>query len=176
MNNPRFSDYVTSGAFVMSLTRNQISGLSTVCASGEGWIPNAASLERKGLVELLPAPGKFEAERTEYRATRAGLLCAALIYEAGLSNGPPDPVAAEFDAMRAEMLACRQEAKEARLCARSSLARLGEAEAELKNALGEIARLKTGQHQKLQMHFRVRDPLPDVSDDVLRQMALEPTD
>lgn len=173
--NPRFSDYVTSGAFSLTLTRNQIAGLGQLNADGAGYVHNAATLERKGLIEILPRPDRWQEDRTEFRLTRAGLLCLAMLGEAGLSNDrAADPVAGEFQAMRDELVALREEASAARQTARAAIARREEAETELENAQRRIRELRTGKHERLTLNFvRIRDPLPEISDAELKARAEE---
>lgn len=169
--NNRFSEYATSGAFSLSLTRNQVSSLAMLDPGGvPDWTGTyMAALERKGLVERFPAPTDHDADKYEFRATRAGLLTAALCREAGLTNGAVDPIAAELDRLRQEVIDRRHEAREARLTARSTLARLDEAE----HALA-IERAKTAR-ERLPLHITRRDPTPELSREELARRAEEPT-
>lgn len=168
--NARFADYTTSGAFSLSLTRNQVSALAMLEGGDSGYMGTAlAALERRGLAEPVANPGDLrEADRVEMRATRAGLLVAALVREAGLTNGPPDPQAVELEALRAEVITRRQEAAEARCVARSALARKAEVEWELENERRKAAA------RRLELRIIPRDPTPDVSDEELRRRAAEP--
>lgn len=162
--NSLFADYVTSGAFTISLSRHQVASLG-MAQGGARWINSGGALQRKGLVECVPAPKPLDERGVEFRPTRAGLLCLGMLTEAGLNNGVEDPMALEFAHMRAEVDALRQAASDARLTAQSAMARKGELEAELENARREISRLKTGEDRKLFMPtVRLRDPLPDLSD------------
>jgi DNA-binding MarR family transcriptional regulator len=169
--NDRFSEYATSGAFSLTLTRNQVSALAML---DEGSAPDytanmMAALERKGLVERIPAPADHREDNIEFRGTRAGLLTAALCREAGLTQGARDAVAVELDALRAEAIARRREAAEARLTARSALARLEAAEYEIENLK------RAAEDRKLALRIIRRDPLPDVTIEQLRARAEEPS-
>lgn len=170
MNNARFSEYATSGAFSLSLTRNQVSSLAMFDAGGvPDWSGTyMAALERKGLVERFPAPSDHDADKHEFRATHAGLLTAALCREAGLTNGAADPVAAELDRLRQEVIDRRQEAREARLTARSTLARLDEVEHALAIERAKAAR------ERLPLYVTRRDPMPDLTREELARRAEEP--
>src|ERR1700748_2654393 len=81
--NERFAEYATSGAFALTLTRAQVSQLAIMADGGDVYAPHA--LLRKGLADELPRPDLGE-DRSEVRATRAGLLAAELCAEAGLTN------------------------------------------------------------------------------------------
>lgn len=167
--NSRFSEYTTSGAFSLGLTRNQVSALALLedGATAEWTSSVMSSLERKGLVERVPAPTDFNPDKFEFRMTRAGLLTSALCREAGLGNGPPDPVAAELDRLRAEIVERRQEAAEAHATARSALARLAEVELDLENERAKA------QGERLRIRVLPRDPLPDLSiTDLARRCAV----
>lgn len=168
--NTRFSEYATSGAFSLSLTRNQVSSLAMLDrGSAFDWTSSVmAGLERKGLVERVSAPTDWSPARIEFRATRAGLLTAALCREAGLSNDDPDPTAVELARLRQEVVDCRQEAIKARATARSTLARLAEVE---HNHAVERA---WAAGQKLPLHVIPRDPLPELSRADLAQRAEDP--
>lgn len=107
MANPRFSEYVTSGAFNLSLSRHQVSAIGMMVGAGASPFSGAA-LERKGLAEAVSKPSFGGDDGYEFRLTNAGLICARLLCEAGLSNGPEDPAAVELAAMRAELEAERR--------------------------------------------------------------------
>lgn len=169
MTNPRFSEYTTSGAFSFALTRNQVSSLSILEGGAPGYSSHImAGLERKGLAEPFPAPTADNPEQIEFRPTLAGLLTAALCREAGLTNGAPDPVAAELAALKAEVAAARIQAADARRAARSAIARKEEAELELENAQ-RIAR-----RDRPKVRILVRDPTPERSDEQLIADVQEP--
>lgn len=165
MNN-RFSEYATSGAFTMSLTRNQVSSLAMLDGGLPQWGSTAiAGLERKGLAEPIADPDIDCPERIEYRATLAGLLTARLCKEAGLTNGAADPVASELADLKAKLEFAREDAVEARRVARSALARKDELELELQN---ERAR---NRRDKMAVRVLLRDPKPEASDAELRAFA-----
>lgn len=164
--NARFADYTTSGAFSLSLTRNQVSALTMLEGGDRGYLGTAlAALERRGLAEVVSDPEAGDLDRVEFRATRAGLLVAALVQEAGLTNGNPDPQAVELSLLRAEVVERRREAAEARQVARSALARKAEVEWELENERRKAAA------RKLEMRIIPRDPTPHFTDAELRAKA-----
>jgi len=156
--NSRFSEYATSGAFTLSLTRNQVSALAMLEGGGPAWDSAVAALERKGLAEPVPQPTESDPTRVEMRATRAGLLVAALTQEAGLTNGPPDPAAVELANLRAEILKMRSAVIEAEKTARSALARKAELEWELENERRKAA------ERRLALRIIPRDPLAGLTD------------
>jgi hypothetical protein len=126
LSNQRFSDYVTSGAFNLSLSRNQISELAMLGDGPQGFVNRAETLERRGLIEAVPQRTEthFDSGGLEYRLTSAGLLVVQLLHAAGLTNQGEATLAREVDALRAELAAAREgEAKAVRL-ARSFLSRL----------------------------------------------------
>lgn len=158
MSNFRFQEYTTSGAFNLSLSRTQVAALHRVATGRDHYACTAtAALERKGLIEAFAAPEDYSPERQEYRATAAGLLCASLLIEAGLTQGPRDAMAQEVAALQTEVEDRRTEAHTARTAARSALARLDQAELDLAN---ERALHAGG---KLRVPMTRRDPLPDVT-------------
>lgn len=160
--NPRFSEYATSGAFTLSLTRNQVSSLGMLDTGMPGYFGHqGAALERKGLAEAVPAPTPSNPEAVEWRATHAGLLTAALCREAGLTNGPPDPMAVELAQLRAELVTLRSQAAEACLVARSAIARRQKSELDRENDLADVL------GEKMQIRLLHRDPLEELSDDDL---------
>ena len=177
MGNPRFAEYATSGAFSLALTRNQASSLAMLADGGHAPLAlygQSGSLERKGLVEILPHPTEHQPDACEYRPTHAGLLLAALLREAGLSNGPPDPVAAELASLRAQLAEARQVAVEARIAGRSARARQEAAERATEAAKLEVRRLEdvarglrlkpgVGPYQA-QPIVTLRDPTPNRSE------------
>jgi len=184
MSNARFSEYATSGAFSMSLSRHQVSALAMIAdGAGSSWHLSDASLERKGLVEPVAKPSDHQDDRVEFRPTLAGLLCARLVREAGLSNGPDDPIAAELADLRRELEQRRHEAATNRDVAWSALARKEEAERELEEAQRELRLFRTesagGPRLKEQFRrdpqappmIRRRDKFPTTSDAELRVMT-----
>lgn len=166
MSNFRFQEYTTSGAFNLSLSRTQVAALHRIATGGDHYACTAtAALERKGLIEALSAPEDYNPDRQEFRATAAGLLCVSLLTEACLTQGPRDAMAHEIAALQAEVEDRRAEAHTARTAARSTLARLDQAELDLSN---ERARSAGG---KLRVHIARRDPIPAVSRADLDQMV-----
>lgn len=97
----RFRDYVTSGAFSLSLSASQIAALSVVAETGETGCGGhtIGAMFRKGLVTHIRSnDGKLE-----YRLTEAGVFALKLARLAGLSQGQPDPVAQELGALRQQL-------------------------------------------------------------------------
>ena len=83
-----FREYATSGAFTLSLTRNQVQGLSLCREGAEDWLSGLQSLERKGLIARIGADGR------QVRLTAPGLHTLALCRIAGLTNGPDEYIRA----------------------------------------------------------------------------------
>ena len=160
--NARFSDYVTSGAFSLTLTRNQIAELS-FAVGGERRICGASgALERKGPIEMVPASVEAnplheqDEQFPEWRLTGAGALILALLAQAGLSNVGSDVLAREVDDLRARLAEANARAHDAALCTRSMFSRLQKAKAE--NAMLR-ARVEG---EKIPIRITPSDPLPDV--------------
>jgi hypothetical protein len=158
--NQRFAEYTTSGAFSLGLTRHQVSALA-MAEGGAPRFPGAAeaSLERKGLIEPLLAPDHIQHDREEFRPTLAGLLTISLLRQAGLINGGSDPVAAEFETLRAELVRLRVENGELMRVARSAMARKQRAE----QAFAAANAIRKGRKIPIRIAM-VRDPLPHASD------------
>lgn len=165
--NARFSDYVTSGAFQMALTRNQIATLSLM-VGGDKHIPSPGALQRKGLIE--PVMGNFDGygeidSRIEWRLTAAGALALALLNEAGLTNSGADTVAHEIDDLHKQIEAARLESANTLFAALSLHAKLKQAEQTI--AIRE-AQLNG---EKIPIHITPQDPMPNKSaDEVLREV------
>ncbi|TIX20090.1 hypothetical protein [Mesorhizobium sp.] len=166
--NARFSDYVTSGAFSLTLTRNQISELAFAAGGERRLFGVTGSLERKGLIEPINArPEKdpeFEPDEQhlEWRLTSAGALTLSLLTQAGLSNAGSDIVAREIDDLRQSLSTANACAHEANLRVRSMHARLEEANALIDRLEARLA------GEKIPIRFTPSDPLPDASvDDLL---------
>ena len=162
--NARFSDYVTSGAFALSLTRTQISALSMIVGGESRYMAAAAALQRKGLIEPVPEaltdnPHMVHGDPLlEWRLTGAGALCLGMLAEAGLTNAGVDVAAREVDTLRAELATAREQARAAQLRVRSMHARLEKAKSEI-----EILRaVKAGENFPIQL--LPRDPLPDLTE------------
>lgn len=158
--NARFSEYATSGAFTLGLSRNQVSTLAMIVGgNGPGYFgPATAALERKGLVEAVASPKSWNQENVEYRPTFAGLLTASLIREAGLTNQPPDVQSREIERLHADLADARRSSSEMAQVALSALARKAKLELDARNAAASAAR------EKLEIALIPRDPLPERSD------------
>lgn len=168
MSNFRFQEYVTSGAFTLSLARSQVVALHGIVAgSGHYACAATAALERKGLIAALAAPEDYSPDRQEFRPTAAGLLVASLLTEAGLTQDQRDATAEEIARLQQEVEDRRAEAHTARTAARSSLARLQKAEVDLANERA----LRT--RDKMTVQILRRDPLPNASTDDLAAMVRE---
>lgn len=167
--NARFSDYVTSGAFSLVLTRNQISELA-LASGGERRICGAgASLERKGLIEPIASRTEEnplheqDGQQLEYRLTGAGGLTLALLAQAGLSNSGTDVLAREVDDLRQQLSAANTRAHDAALRTRSMFSRLEQAKAKI----AQLEAVASG--NKFPILFTPHDPLPGVPTETLTQ-------
>lgn len=173
MGNPRFSEYVTSGAFHLSLSRHQVSAIGMMVGAGASPFSGAA-LERKGLAEAVSKPSFGGDDGYEFRLTNAGLICARLLCEAGLSNGPEDPAAVELAAMRGELVETREQINDLRQRLTSAMARKAEVEQELAAAQRRLVD-QSGCYPRLREEFRrqdpyrvevrLKDPLPHLTDE-----------
>lgn len=183
MTNHRFAEYATSGAFLLKMSRQQIAGLGIIIGKGERTFGGAEHpLERKGLVEVVPAPDCLSADRqaaVELRATAAGVAAYRLAIEAGLANGERDPMAVEMDAMRAELVAARETVFQVRRAATSTMARLDQAEKRIRELEAELAAEKS--RVRLRAAYRapgftltLKDPLPDATRADLERVLAEP--
>lgn len=174
--NPRFADYVTSGAFNLSLSRHQVAAVSLLVGAGEESCFSGPGLERKGLAEAIT--GRLgDRERVEYRLTNAGLICAALLAEAGLTNGPADPHAIEIADLHAQLSEARETARDWQERGWSAMARKEAADREIEQLRAEIAALKDRDNPRAlrlkpefaNTHYAEpvivrRDKMPDVPD------------
>lgn len=106
----RFRDYTTSGAFSMSLTRSQVAALSLVACTGEACSHAGTfhSLHTKGLVTTIRA----DDGGLETRLTEAGVYALKLVTMAELVQGPQDPVAEEIAALRSQLDKARRHAQQ----------------------------------------------------------------
>lgn len=158
--NPNFSDYVTSGAFNMSLTRGQIAELSSLAEAGGRYVDRWGALERRGLIERLPGASDwvshFEAP-TEWRLTAAGVLVVNLLFEAGLSNRGGAGLARECDALRAQLAAANLALNETRQKLRSIYARHEKLRLSIQQAEDSAA------GDRITIRITPRDPLPDAT-------------
>ncbi|MEP9389628.1 hypothetical protein [Mesorhizobium sp. KR9-304] len=163
--NARFSEYVTSGAFNLALTRSQISALAMLSGDGESYLMSGSALERKGLVEAIPS-GE---DRYEFRLTPAGVLTLSLLFEAGLTNKGKDAVAAEVASLGKALGDANITIADLRKRLTSTHARLDEAEAAHADLLrcretAEALRRceEAGITLKTRPMIQLRDPLPGV--------------
>ncbi|MER9471054.1 hypothetical protein [Mesorhizobium sp. M0520] len=169
--NARFSEYVTSGAFNMTLTRSQISTLAMLASGASEW--GGASLERKGLAA--PIASQLSDDRVEWRITGAGTILMALLFEAGLTNSGRDAAAAEVDRLNLAIATANQTVRDVRKKTWSMHAKLEKVEIEnanLKRRLTalEIERKHPGVGLKpefagpaeLAPMITLRDPFPDL--------------
>ncbi len=85
-----FREYATSGAFTLSLSRNQVQGLSLCRDGADDWVSALQALERKGLVTRLGPEGR------RVHLTAPGIHTLALCRLAGLTNGPDDELHGEL--------------------------------------------------------------------------------
>lgn len=174
MANSKFAEYATSGAFTVTLSRNQISALSMVAGKASGCFGlSDSALERKGLIEPV-GPVRFgNEERMEYRPSHAGLITLQLLHEAGLTNNGSDAVAQELAMVRAELVELRKRERDASQRAWSAMARQRAACVKLVNAKRENSLLKIQIETGLRLRsepapfvraVNPRDPLPHLSD------------
>lgn len=190
MTNARFQEYVTSGTFTLTLSRNHVAALSLI-ANGEGRSLGVSDsiLERKGLVEPVAAPVARHLDNIEFRPTVAGFLCMEMLREASLINFTGNAIANEVAALRKEIEERRLEATTSREKMISALSRKSSVDDDLEDALAKISRLETSVRalesgitlrdgrsmlddvndpQAQHPRVRLRDPLPDLTDDQLR--------
>ncbi|MER9814269.1 hypothetical protein [Mesorhizobium sp. M0129] len=183
--NARFSEYVTSGAFNMTLTRSQISTLAMLASGNSEW--GGASLERKGLAA--PIPSSLAADRVEWRITGAGTILMALLFEAGLTNSGVDAAAAEVDRLNLAIATANQTVRDVRKKTWSMHAKLEQAEIENENlrrclAALELEREHPGVRLKPEFAARgeygpvvtARDPFPHVPAAELLDDDIRPED
>lgn len=184
MANARFQEYVTSGTFTLTLSRNQVSALGLV-ANGEGRSVGLSDsvLERKGLVEPVAAPEARDMTRVEYRPTLAGFLCMDMLREAGLVNYVGNALAGELAALRKEIVERRVEAATWKEKAISAMSRKDRAQYQVDDANTEIERLRSSvralesgitlrdraslaesSSDFKPFRLQIRDPLPNASD------------
>ncbi|RUU08881.1 hypothetical protein EOD08_35995, partial [Mesorhizobium sp. M6A.T.Ca.TU.002.02.2.1] len=167
--NARFSEYVTSGAFNMTLTRSQISTLAMLASGANEWA--GASLERKGLAA--PIASSLAEDRVEWRITGAGTIVMSLLFEAGLTNSGKDATAIEVDRLNGALGEANTTIRDVRRKTWSMFAKLQEAEIDNANLRRRIASLEL-EHKhpgvKLKAEFAdcaplvtARDPFPDVA-------------
>jgi DNA-binding PadR family transcriptional regulator len=136
MNN-RFQNYVTSGAFRLSLTRQQIAALSLLpCDDSTSLAAN--DLERKGLCEAIA--GEHDG-RQQFRITAAGAVALHLCHMAGLTNAGATGLADEIEALRAELDAARSTNVEIRELLGISNVKLQRSERELAAAVERLREL-----------------------------------
>lgn len=105
MSQARFAEYATSGAFNISLTRRQVSALAMFSDRDEWSAIGYDSLERKGLITVLPRAGHHPPAA---RITAAGVSVAHLCAMAGLTNTTPPEHSTEIDALHVEIAELRR--------------------------------------------------------------------
>lgn len=159
--NARFSEYVTSGAFSLTLTRTQTAALAMVEGGEVNYLTAAGALERKGLVEAIPEQLGDERyalhpARMERRLTPAGALVLSLLHQAGLTNAGGDALAGECDALREALAAANGKVRDAFMRVMSLRARIDELESQVESLK---SRIETG---KPKISVCLRDPLPGV--------------
>lgn len=99
MSNSNFKNYVTGGAFQLSLSRRQIDALQFAKRIEKLWVTDGFVgchsenvLLRKGLLELCPEAEQDETNYQYYKLSKAGELVYQLLDEAGLIIHTPEPV------------------------------------------------------------------------------------
>jgi hypothetical protein len=100
----RFSDYTTGGAFALTLSRNQVSALGMIAATGDtdaGGAGTLTSLWRKGLIDQPHAGG--------VDLTAAGARTLDLLALAGLTNSPADTLPQLLEEAQAEAAMLREQ-------------------------------------------------------------------
>jgi hypothetical protein len=173
----RFQEFVTSGAFTLTLTRQQVAQLSMLAQGQE--IFGAAALFRKGLADEAQRPD-IGPDHVQYRATPAGLLVAALCHRAGLTNGGENALAEEVARCQAEVDRVHESMAQLRKNASAAFARASNRAAENEELKRRVAALeaeldlvKRGVRLKPEFDdgpyvatpkISLRDPLPDQSD------------
>lgn len=157
--NSRFSDYVTSGAFNMALTRGQIADLSSLAEKGASYVDRWGALERRGLIERIPDVsdhlGNWDKE--QWRLTAVGALVLNLLFEAGLSNRGGAALAAECEALRAQLAAASLAATDARKRLRSMHARFEKSQLKVEHLEASASR------DKFPIRITPRDPMPEAT-------------
>lgn len=187
----RFQEFVTSGAFTITLTRQQVAQLSMM-AQGQD-VYGASALFRKGLADEASRPD-IAPDRTEFRITPAGLLVAQLCYRAGLCNAGENPLADEIVRLQSKLDELRVSTAKVREDAWSTWARFKDLEIEkeelkrrLAAAEAELGLLKIGVKLKPEYErercedmsanaepiVRLRDKQPDVGNDELERRLSE---
>lgn len=132
----KFRDYVTSGAFKLSLSRQQVSALAMAAETGEVCCGShtLGSLYNKGLVTHI----RSECGRLEYRLTEAGVFALKLVRLAELTQGTPDPVAEELASLRKQLDQTRRHAQQLAADAWDMTARVEHAEREVAKAMAFV--------------------------------------
>lgn len=122
----RFREYVTSGAFKLTLSRNQVSALSMIAEVGDVSCGGhtLGALFQKGLVTHI----RSDCGKLEYRLTEAGVFALKLVRLADLVQGAPDPVAEELSALRGQLDKARRHAQQLAADAWDMSARVQKAE------------------------------------------------
>lgn len=106
----KFREYVTSGAFKLTLSRQQVSALSMIAEIGDVNCGGHTfgALYNKGLITHI----RSDCGNLEYRLTEAGVFALKLVRLADLVQGAPDPVAEELSALRSQLDKARKHAQQ----------------------------------------------------------------
>jgi hypothetical protein len=132
----KFRDYVTSGAFKLSLSRSQVSALAMVAETGaiDFGSHTLSALHNKGMVTSIRAANGS----AEFRLTEAGVFALKLLSMAELTQGAPDPVAEELAALRLELDQARRHAQQCAADAWDMKARVEFAERKVAEAIAHV--------------------------------------
>lgn len=128
----KFREYVTSGAFKLTLSRQQVAALSMVAEVGEVACGGhtLGSLFNKGLVTHI----RSDCGKLEYRLTEAGVFALKLVRIADLTQGAPDPVREELAALRGRLDQARRHAQQLAADVWDMSARVKQADLAIKEA------------------------------------------
>lgn len=128
----KFREYVTSGAFKLTLSRQQVAALSMVSEVGEVACGGhtLGALFNKGLVTHI----RSKCGALEYRLTEAGVFALKLVRIADLAQGAPDPVQEELAALRRQLDQARRHAQQLAADAWDMSARIKQADLAVKEA------------------------------------------
>ena len=162
-----FKEYVTSGAFKLSLSRSQISALAMISEVGEACMGGhtCISLHRKGLVTTIrAADGKLE-----YRLSEAGVYALKMARIADLTQGAPDPVADEIAALRRQLNETRIASQQVAEDNHNLRARLDRVRRQLVN----ITRVLRGRPEIKKPIITLRDKTPERSISKMMEDAQE---
>lgn len=145
-----FREYATSGAFTLSLSRNQVQGLSLCRGGADDWVSSLQVLERKGLVTRLGPHGR------RVHLTAPGIHTLALCRLAGLTNGPDEELHDELAHLQQQLDIALKHVTDLSERNWSLAARLEEAEGHVKSLEAE----RDGGRWEAPM-IRLRDKHPE---------------